>query len=279
MMDKDALDGLISLLDNWSAFFTLLVVIGVGGELVTHVMQSRANKNLIALQRTESLAQEAEIARIKKDSASFELDIANAKRGAADALERAAKAEENLGNAKKDAALALQHAADANRIAEEERLKRVQIEERMKPRSLKLGPLAMSTLRAYKGTEYTFSSVFADEESITLLKQLDSILHSAGWTRVKPPHAYPAINVYGQEQDFAVASSLSSSIKVSVDSELSLATLQATPVGQLPAPAGAAVVLAVELTASLAPPQDDGVKANVQPGKSTTVRIEIGRKP
>jgi hypothetical protein len=278
-MDKDALDGLISLLDNWAAVFTLLVVLGVGGELVVHVMQSRANKKLIALQNSEALAREAEIARMKKDSASFELDIANAKKGAADALERAAKAEENLGNAKKDAALALQRAADANRIAEEERLKRVQIEERMKPRSLKPSPQAISALKAFKGTEYTFSSVFADEESIVLLKQLDSILLSAGWTRVKPPHAYPAINVYGQEQDFAVASGLRSGIKISVDSENSLATLQATPVEKLPAPAGAAVVLAMELTSSLIPPQDDGVKANVEAGKSMAVRIEIGRKP
>lgn len=278
-MDKDALEGLVSLLDNWAAFFTLLVVIGVGGELVVHVIQSRANKKLIALQKSEALAQEAEIARMKKDSASFELDIANAKKGAADALERAAKAEENLGNAKKDAALALQRAADANRIAEDERLKRVQIEERMRPRSLKPSPQAVSVLKAYKGTEYTFSSVFGDEESINLLKQLDSILLSAGWTRVKPPHAYPAINVYGQEQDFAVASGLRSGIKISVDSETPLATLQATPVDKLPAPAGAAVVLAMKLTASLLPPQDDGVKANVEAGKSMTVRIEIGRKP
>ncbi len=278
-MSKDALEGLIATLDNWAVFFTLLVVIGVGGELAVHLMSSRANKKLAALQNSHSLAQEAEIARMKKDSASFELDIAKANKGAAEALERAAKAEENLGNAKKDAALALQHAAEANRIAEEERLKRVQIEERMKPRSLKPSPQAVSALKAYKGTEYTFLSVFSDEESINLLKQLDSILLSAGWTRVKPPHAYPAINVYGQQQDFAVPSGLGSSIRISVDSDTPLATLQATPVDKLPAPASAAVVLAMELTASLAPPQDDGIKANVQSGKSMTVRIEIGRKP
>jgi hypothetical protein len=52
-MGKEALDALLSVLDNWAALFTLLVVIGVGGELVIHVMQSRANKKLIALQRTE----------------------------------------------------------------------------------------------------------------------------------------------------------------------------------------------------------------------------------
>ena len=89
-MNKEALEGLISVLDNWAAFFTLLVVIGVGGELVVHVISSRTNKKLIALQSSESLTQEAEIARLKKDSASFELDIARANKGAADANERAA---------------------------------------------------------------------------------------------------------------------------------------------------------------------------------------------
>jgi hypothetical protein len=44
-MDKGTLEGLIGALDNWAAFFTLLVVIGVGGELVVHVWQSRASKN------------------------------------------------------------------------------------------------------------------------------------------------------------------------------------------------------------------------------------------
>jgi hypothetical protein len=263
---------LLSWIERGQNIAALLVAIGVAAEFALGFMAGPARHRV-------DQAKDAEMARLQNDSASFELDIAKANMGAADALERAAKAEENLGNAKKDAALALQQAADANRIAEEERLKRVQLEERMRPRSLRLSPQAVSALKAYKGTEYTFSSVFADEESITLLKQLDSILLSAGWKRVKPPHAYPAINVYGQEQDFAVASGLGSSMKISVDSEISLTTLQTTPVGQLPAPAGAAVVLAMELTASLAPPQDDGVKANVQPGKSMTVRIEVGRKP
>jgi len=53
-MDKDALEGLISVLDNWAAFFTLLVVIGVGGELVVHIMQSRANAKLIGITEKRS---------------------------------------------------------------------------------------------------------------------------------------------------------------------------------------------------------------------------------
>lgn len=273
-------------LEGWKAFFEIGGVVlllltfafGAGALIVNNRLNAIQAKELGDFrlkfeeeQQKTALAQK-EAAEAKQIAGGFEVAISTAKQQAAEAN---AKAE----GFRLDIANANQRAADANRIAEEERLKRVQIEERMKPRSLKLSPQALSALKSYKGTEYTFSSVFADEESITLLKQLDSILLSAGWTRVKPPHAFPAINVYGQEQDFAVASSLSSSIKISVDSEISFATLQATPVEQLPAPAGAAVVLAMELTANLAPPQDDGVRANVQPGKSMTVRIEIGRKP
>ncbi|HEY2121335.1 MAG TPA: hypothetical protein VGH37_19265 [Candidatus Acidoferrum sp.] len=45
-MGKESLEALIAMLDNWAAFFTLLVVVAVGGELIVHVMQSRANKKL-----------------------------------------------------------------------------------------------------------------------------------------------------------------------------------------------------------------------------------------
>jgi hypothetical protein len=92
-MDKEALEGFIGVLDNWTAVFTLLVVIGVGGELVVHVWQSRANKKLIALQHTETLAQEAEIARLKNQSASFELAIATTKKEAGEANERGGRLE------------------------------------------------------------------------------------------------------------------------------------------------------------------------------------------
>jgi hypothetical protein len=243
-------------------------------------------KTELGAQQERAAIAERELKDVDIKTEGFRLAIAQANERAAKAQESLALAEQHSAEAnakaegfRLDIATANKHAAEASRIAEEERLKRVQIEERMKPRSLKISPEAMSALKAFKGTEYTFSSVFADEESVTLLKQLDSILLSAGWMRVKPPHAYPAINVYGKEQDFAVASGLSSGIKISVDSETSLGTLQATPVGQLPAPVGAAVALAMELTAGLAPPQDNGISANVQPGQSVTVRIEIGRKP
>lgn len=263
---------LLSWIERGQNIAALLVAIGVAAEFALGFVAGPARRRV-------DQAKDAEMVRLKNDSASFELDIAKANKGAADALERAAKAEENLGNAKKDAALALQHAADANRIAEEERLKRVQIEEKMKPRSLKPDPKVVSALARYQGTEYTFSSVFADEESINLLKQVDSILHNVGWKRIKPSHAYPAINVYGNEQDFDVPTALISGIKISVDSSQPLTTLQVMPIAKLPPPVGAAADLAIGITADLAPPQEGGIKANIVAGTSMTVRIDIGRKP
>jgi len=52
-MDKTQLETLLSNLDWWAGFFTFLVVIGVGGEFVTHIWSSRASTKLISLQKGE----------------------------------------------------------------------------------------------------------------------------------------------------------------------------------------------------------------------------------
>jgi hypothetical protein len=280
-------------LESWKLVWEIVALAAVGLSVVAGsvalILGNSINKSQAGELRQfakDLTGAQTELAKLQGDNLSLSNDLANkdaeiasARKEAAEANRQGAEASTKTERFRLDIAKANENAAEANRVAEEERLKRVQIEERMKPRSLKLSPEAMSTLKAYKGTEYTFSSVFADEESITLLKQLDSILLDAGWTKVKPPHAFPAINVYGQDQDFSVASSLSSSIKISVDSDIPLGTLQSIPVDHLPTPVGAAAILAIELTKGLTPQQDDGVKANIQPGKSMTVRIEIGRKP
>src|SRR5260370_6020886 len=84
-MSKEALEAFLATSDNWAAFFILLVVLGVGGEFVVHLMQSRANKKLVALQHSETEAQEAEIARLNKDASDakgaqqrVEIELANA---------------------------------------------------------------------------------------------------------------------------------------------------------------------------------------------------------
>lgn len=291
-MDKDALDGLISVLDNWAAFFTLLVVIGVGGELVVHVMQARANKKLIALQKSEALAQEAEIARMKKDSASFEFNIAKANKGAAEALERAAKAEENLGNAKKSAAEANERAANAEQKAGSFQLQIAQANERVAsaqlelariktPRSLTRVSELIASLAPFKGTEYVFVSVSADEESINLLKAINEVLQKAGWKRGKSVGGFPAINVYGQDMpDFSVPSGLTTGVHVSTDSPKPI-DFGRVEVKDLPSHIQAAGLLNLSLSQCISPQQENsgGRLANVETGTSTVVRVAVGKKP
>lgn len=177
-MSKESLETLIAMLDNWAAFFTLLVVVGVGGELIVHVMQSRANKKLVGLQHVEAIAQEAEIARMKKESASFELDIAKTKKGAADALERAAKAEENLGQFNARAALAEQHAAEANL-----ELAKLKAPRKISPEQQGRIKLAV---QEFKGTPFDMAAA-TDSEAADLATQIEDILVAAGWSQVGTP--------------------------------------------------------------------------------------------
>jgi hypothetical protein len=95
-MGKEALEAWLNTLDSWSAIFTLCVVIGVGGELIVHLMQSRANKRLNVLQHSEALAQEAVIARLNKDSADAKASQQEVELDLKKQEERTAKAETNL---------------------------------------------------------------------------------------------------------------------------------------------------------------------------------------
>jgi len=114
-MGKSELEAFLSALDHWAAFFILLVVIGVGGELVTHILSSRANKRMITLQREEDQQRQTEIARLNKEAG-------DARKSAGEAAERAAKAQER--------------ATEASRKAEEERVARLKLEAQLAPRRL-----------------------------------------------------------------------------------------------------------------------------------------------
>jgi len=68
-MDKSQLEALLTALDHWTVFFTFLVVMGVGGELVVHVLYSRASGRLIVLQHTEEQQLRTEISRLSNTTA------------------------------------------------------------------------------------------------------------------------------------------------------------------------------------------------------------------
>lgn len=63
-MDKPGLEALLTSLDHWAGLFILLVVIGVGGELVVHLLSSRASGRLIALQNAEEQKLKTEMSRL-----------------------------------------------------------------------------------------------------------------------------------------------------------------------------------------------------------------------
>jgi hypothetical protein len=63
-MDKPGLEALLTSLDHWAGLFILLVVIGVAGELVVHILSSRASGRLIALQNAEEQKLKTEMTRL-----------------------------------------------------------------------------------------------------------------------------------------------------------------------------------------------------------------------
>lgn len=98
---------------------------------------------------------------------------------------KASAAETKAEGFRLDIAKANENAAEANRIAEEERLARVKIEERFSPRRLaKEQQLRIiEKLRPFAGQQFSFA-VYPDPESIDLMRVLESILKSAGWIRI-----------------------------------------------------------------------------------------------
>ena len=92
-MDKTQIEALLARIDVWLLVFGVIVVIGVGGESFFGIRHWWNSRKLQALQRASDLAQERAIADARKDAAeanekanSFQLQIAQAN-------ERAAKAE------------------------------------------------------------------------------------------------------------------------------------------------------------------------------------------
>lgn len=156
----------------------------------------------------------------------------------------------------------------------------LELEKLRTPRTVNHIPELIASLEAFKDTEYTFSAVSAEEESINLLKQIDAILQKAGWKRGKPIGGFPAINVFGNETNFAVPVALASGVLVSIDSSEPIEAFKARPIAELPSFARAAIVLDRSISDNLFPPQENiEAKVHVTSGVSTTVRISVGKKP
>jgi hypothetical protein len=200
----------------------------------------------------------------RKQADSFEADIKSAKNGAADAVSRLADAEQRLAD------------STQRELAAEAKLSAIKT-----PRSLQNIPGFIAAVKPFAGTEYTFSSVFQDKESIDLLIEIDKNLSEAGWKRVKPPMGSPspAINVYGKDVDFAVPASLEDGTRVTVESQTSPESLQATPPALRPSNINAGLALNIALSVGITPPQQSANNpVHVDKGDSKVVVIMVGKK-
>lgn len=296
-MTKAALEASVATWETWVQLFAVLVAIGIVGEVGVGVRLWVLHKRLQSIQRAEDLNQEETIARLNKDSASFELEIAKTKHDTAEALERASKAEENLGSAQKSAAEANAKAegfrldiAKANESAAQARAQvanataeaakaNLELARLKTPRSLIHISELIAALKPFKDVEYSFVAVCPEDECIQLLKQFDKVLRDAGWNRGHSIVGFPAINVYGKDSDLAVPQALLPGVQISVESTEPLGDLQKQVLESLPEYVKAAIVLNLSLSTSLSPPQETiGKMVRVDPGTSTSVRISVGKK-
>lgn len=196
----------------------------------------------------------------RQEADSFEKDIVSAKTQAASASEKAADAESHLADA-------LKQASDAT----------VELNRLKSPRILTNAFEFSSRLKEFAGTEYTFPSSFGDQESIDLLKQIDSALQLAGWKRVNPsPAPLIGFSVY---PDFRVGLGTSTGVEVAVGSTESIASLNTSDPQTWPALVKAAGTLRSALAVCITPTLGL-VQYNLVVDKgSSVVRITVGKKP
>lgn len=181
-MDKSAIEALLARIDIWLLIFGVLVVIGVAGESFFGIRHWWNSRKLQTMQRTDELNLQAEIARLNKQ--------------AGDAFERAGKAEENLAGANaraaaanERAAKAEQAAAEANRIAEQERLARVKIEQRLADRDITDTQRArlLQVLRTRPEEHAIIDSLLSEgREAFAYAGKIATVFHDARWDVADP---------------------------------------------------------------------------------------------
>ncbi|MGA3132213.1 MAG: hypothetical protein ABSD59_15510 [Terracidiphilus sp.] len=255
----------------------ILVFIGVAGEFWVDSWVNTDDDNIQSINITLLRDANSSAAQAKKDAGeaqtlahgarteadSFARDIADAKREAADAVSRLADAEQRLADATQ---------REANAEEEINRLK--------SPRTLTNASVFSSDLNQFAGTEYTFSLVFSDLESVTLLKQIDSALQLAGWKRVNPSPT-PTVNVKPYpDQDLIVGIGDTEGVEIDVDSTASFDFLNKNPQSTWPRLVLAAALLRNELALHITP-MDGNVNKQlvISPGgSSTAIRINVGKK-
>lgn len=187
-----------SQLDAWQALYIITIILGVISTLSIvlfsfHLKSESAARwshytylivscltvlsTIVIIAKTKSLDAE-------KDRQTA-LRIASANERIADAEKQASEAKKTASGFQRDIADANREAAEANRTAEQERLARIKIEEKLA--GWRLGPGAQARLRdrleRYPKSQYDLA---VNPQEWKFMETMDAILKAAGWVRVQP---------------------------------------------------------------------------------------------
>lgn len=275
----------------------ILIVLGVVGEGIFEAMVSRTDgqvqtfNNILLETAQREAGAAAASAKTAHDEADAVKGIADeARADAKDALAKARAAQHSLAEAESDAARAQAVSSNALGKATEaeshlnEALKRAaeataELKRLASDRSLTNVFELETKLRVFKGTEYTFSSAYPNQEARGFLRIIDGVLQAAGWKPLRPSPPMLAIPVIGSDGvNFNVTPNVLTGIKISV--EFPNASLQSIPRTEWPVHALAAITLNVELSASISPrllPENES-PLQVSSGTSMVVKIDVGHK-
>jgi hypothetical protein len=220
----------------------------------------------------ESLGKAEEESNKAQTASSNALTIAGQARKEADSFEA------DIKSAKKQAGDAESHLAEATNSANTLTAK---LERLTTPRRVPHSTRAVAPLKPFRGTEYVFIGTCSDPECFDLVSDIDELLKSAEWKRIKGPVmaiGLEQILIHG-DKDFAVNKSLSTGISISVETPIPLESVKALPDDQVPEHLRAAIALNQVLASNVSPPENTSRLVGVDTGPSTAVRIDVGRKP
>ena len=180
--------------ESWKLVFEICALVAVGISVAAGAaaldLGNRINKSQAAQLRQfdkDLTAAKIELGEQETRAANAERDAAEAKKAAGDA---GAKAE----GFRLDIAKANGRAAEANRIAEEEKLARVRIEEKLAGWKLDAGAQQriISKIKQYEKTPFDLGTT---PNELPFMETMDSILLGAGWTRQLPSSDNPLFNL------------------------------------------------------------------------------------
>jgi hypothetical protein len=275
-------------LPNWAAAVSLIgwifVAVGVAGEGIAEFFVDDAETQIRSFD--EALLVEAQWAANSAATAAFTANklanesgnvSRNAESRSARALQEADSFESDIKSAKELATDAESKLRDATKRADNltAALKRLTT-----PRSLTDSRQLHSSLTPFKDTTYMFTGVCGDSECVDLLRKIDNVLGTAGWRRIKSPHAFPGLLLWGDRNgDDGAGFDFGPGITITVHSTTPISELNKLLTSALPRHVQAAIALNLALASNVSPSENTGREVDVQTGSSTVVSVSVGRKP